>query len=105
MLDKLLAENRLLVGQGHDNPLLFKDALTAHDVNWIRGVPTETTFTCTAKTRYRQPDQQATVTVLADGHLHAHFDLPVRAITPGQSIVLYDKEVCLGGGVISALVD
>jgi len=105
VLDKLLAENRLLVGQGHDNPLLFKDALTAHDVNWIRGVPAETTFRCTAKTRYRQPDQQATVTVLTDGQLRARFDSPVRAITPGQSIVLYDNEVCLGGGVISELVN
>ena len=105
VIDKRLDENRLLVGQGHNNPLLFKDALTAHDVNWIRGAPPSDTFACTAKTRYRQPDQQTTITVQADGHLHAKFDAPVRAITPGQSIVLYDGEVCLGGGVISELVD
>jgi len=103
VLEKLLDENRLLVGQGHDNPLLFKNALTAHEVNWIQGEPPANTFSCAAKTRYRQADQETTVTVRADGQIHAHFSAPVRAITPGQSIVLYDGEVCLGGGVISEL--
>uniref|UniRef100_UPI0005666DF3 aminomethyltransferase beta-barrel domain-containing protein n=1 Tax=Paenibacillus zanthoxyli TaxID=369399 RepID=UPI0005666DF3 len=55
---------------------------------------------CTAKFRYRQPDQGVTVTKREDGMLHVAFDTPQKAITPGQAVVFYDGEVCLGGGII-----
>jgi len=74
VLAKDVPDNTLIVGQGHDHPMLFRDNLNSHDMHWVA-----------------QPN----------GDIHAQFDEPVRAITPGQSIVLYQKDVCLGGGVIS----
>jgi len=75
--------------------------LKSHDMHWVAGEPPAQRFSCTAKVRYRQQDQALTIEVQPDGHIHAHFDEPVRAITPGQSIVLYQGDACLGGGVIS----
>ncbi len=103
VLDKDLSDNRLVVGQGHNHPTLFRKALQAHDVHWVRGHSPAPTFRCTAKVRYRQQDQAATVTVREDGTLHIDFDEAVRAATPGQSLVLYDQQVCLGGAIISDL--
>ena len=101
VLDKDLSDNRLVVGQGHNHPTLFRTALQAHDVHWVRGHPPAPTFRCTAKVRYRQQDQAAAVTASANGTLHIDFDEAVRAATPGQSLVLYDQQVCLGGAIIS----
>ncbi len=101
VLAKDVPGNTLIVGQGHDHPMLFRDNLTSHDVHWVAGEPPALTFRCTAKVRYRQQDQAAHVQVQANGHIQAIFDEPLRAITPGQSIVLYQDDVCLGGGVIS----
>lgn len=101
VLAKDVPGNTLIVGQGHDHPMLFRSNLTSHDMHWVAGQPPAQTFRCTAKVRYRQQDQLVSVTVQPDGHIQALFDEPVRAITPGQSIVLYDDNVCLGGGVIS----
>jgi len=69
--------------------------------HWIDGSPPATTFSCTVKTRYRQPDQACVVTVLQDGGCRVQTDQAQRAVTPGQSAVFYDGEVCLGGGVIA----
>jgi len=101
VLAKDVPGNTLIVGQGHDHPMLFRDRLGAHDMHWVAGTPPAPTFHCTAKVRYRQQDQAVHVSVQPNGHIHALFDEPVRAITPGQSIVLYQEDVCLGGGVIS----
>lgn len=101
VLAKDVPDNTLIVGQGHDHPMLFRDHLGSHDMHWVAGSPPAASFRCTAKVRYRQQDQPVQVRVGSDGHIHADFDEPVRAITPGQSIVLYDNDVCLGGGVIS----
>ncbi len=101
VLAKDVPGNTLIVGQGHDHPMLFRDNLTSHDVHWVAGVPPSASFRCTAKIRYRQHDQAAQVHVQENGQIKALFDEPVRAITPGQSIVLYQNDVCLGGGVIS----
>lgn len=99
--DKNLQRNVLVVVQGSQHPLLYHDTLTAAQLNWINGAPTMTEFRCTAKTRYRQPDQTCTV-VARNGTCRVEFDEPQRAITAGQSVVFYDVETCLGGGVIKS---
>ncbi len=101
VLAKDVPDNTLIVGQGHDHPMLFRNTLWSHDMHWVAGQPPSHEFRCTAKVRYRQQDQAVRITVCENGHIHALFDEPVRAITPGQSIVLYMDKVCLGGGVIS----
>jgi len=99
-LQKDLTNNRLIVGQGAQHPLLFTDQLRAEGLNWINGHPTST-FSCMAKARYRQPDQKCLVTPTATG-CEVQFDEPQRAITPGQSVVFYQGDHCLGGGTIEA---
>lgn len=98
VLHKDLANNRLIVGQGHDHPYLQSTELTACKLDWVINPP-QNGAKLTAKTRYRQPDQACQVFVEND-QLRVVFDQPQRAVTLGQSVVLYDGEVCLGGGVI-----
>ncbi|QKS73200.1 tRNA 2-thiouridine(34) synthase MnmA [Paenalkalicoccus suaedae] len=104
VVGKDLDRNVLLVGQGFHHPALYADALVATGVNWIQGVAPLGTFTCTAKFRYRQEDHAVTVTPHEDGTVNVAFDEPERAITPGQYVVFYDGEVCLGGGTIDKVV-
>ena len=99
-MGKNLEENILIVAQGHDHPLLFKSELSADQLNWIAESPQQLPFRCMAKTRYRQPDQACTITQLDGDECHVIFDEPQRAITPGQSVVFYLADECLGGGVI-----
>jgi tRNA-specific 2-thiouridylase len=70
--------------------------------NWIPALPKKTEFECTAKFRYRQPDQKVNVCIRPDGHVHIDFAEPQRAVTEGQYAVLYDGINCLGGGVIES---
>jgi len=98
---KDLKRNVLYVVQGHGHPALYSVGLTAEDVHWISPRRPEGPFRCTAKFRYRQPDQEVTVTPRPDGRWDVAFDEPQRAITPGQAVVFYDGEVCLGGGTIA----
>jgi tRNA-specific 2-thiouridylase len=102
--DKDLANNILYVVQGDSDQWLYSTALYATDVNWINGSKPTGTFTCTAKFRYRQPDQAVQVTLDDTGHAEVIFAQAQKAVTPGQSVVLYDKEVCLGGGIIDRIV-
>ncbi|TSA22892.1 MAG: tRNA 2-thiouridine(34) synthase MnmA [Betaproteobacteria bacterium] len=96
---KVMAENALIVVQGHEHPLLLNRTLTASALNWIGAAP-EVGRHYTAKTRYRQVDAPCQVTHCDDNTVALYFDAPQWAVTPGQSVVLYDGEVCLGGGVI-----
>ena len=97
---KQLETNQLLVVQGKNHPLLFEPGLKASQMHWINGEALAAGSRCMAKTRYRQPDQACTLIDVKDDSITVHFDTPQRAITPGQSIVLYDGDICLGGGVI-----
>jgi len=103
VVGKDLERNVLIVAQGAHHPLLYATGLEATQIHWISGAAPADTFRCTAKTRYRQPDQDCTVTQRDNGDLGelvVTFDQPQRAITPGQSLVLYDGDICLGGAVI-----
>ena len=100
-LDKDLDRNVLIVGQGSEHPLLFTDHLAASGINWINGQPSAAEpLHCMAKTRYRQPDQGCSVQVDTQGSCVVSFNEPQRAVTPGQSVVFYQGDCCLGGGVI-----
>ncbi len=100
--DKDLERNILYVVQGDAHPSMYSTGLIASGVNWIDGsTPAPgTTLQCAAKFRYRQPDQGVTLTWQEDGNVHVQFDVQQKAITPGQAVVFYDGEVCLGGGTI-----
>ena len=88
------------VVRGHDHPLLLKTSLHAEDASWVSGQPPRTPSRHGAKTRYRQLDAECTLSA-ANGKIEVEFPAPQWAVTPGQSVVLYDGEVCLGGGVIT----
>jgi len=96
---KNLEKNILYVCQGFDNEALYSDALVTINVNFINP-PEQDRFSCTAKVRYRQPDREVEVERLQDDVWKVHFKQPERAVTPGQAVVFYDGEVCLGGGII-----
>ncbi len=99
---KDLDHNRLIAVQGHQHPWLYTQELSAIQVNWITHPPREKCFKAWAKTRYRQADQACEIHVHST-HLIAHFDKPQFAVTPGQSLVLYDfqdPDICLGSGII-----
>lgn len=91
------ASNRVVLS---GNESLFSRELTANDFNWIAYDVPPRELCATARVRYHQREQAATVTVLGDGRVHLVFDEPQRAITPGQAVVLYDGDTVLGGGTI-----
>ncbi|MGH8690252.1 MAG: tRNA 2-thiouridine(34) synthase MnmA [Burkholderiales bacterium] len=99
--DKKRDANELVVVQGHDHPLLMKKSLRAEDTAWIAGEAPAAPSAHTAKTRYRQADAPCTLSKVLQSEIRVDFSSPQWAVTPGQSVVLYDGEVCLGGGVIS----
>lgn len=92
--------NVLYVVQGHDHPALLRDRLTAGQLSWVSGKPPHTHWVYAAKTRYRMPDAACDIESLADERCEIAFATPQWAVTPGQSAVLYESQVCLGGGVI-----
>ncbi|HEU4671130.1 MAG TPA: tRNA 2-thiouridine(34) synthase MnmA [Dyella sp.] len=101
VVGKDVAANVLYVAQGGGNHWLQSSRLLAETPSWVAGEAPAGTFRCTAKTRYRQTDQPCQVRP-RDGRLEVFFDAPQRAVTPGQSVVFYDGEACLGGAVIAA---
>ncbi|WP_313803154.1 tRNA 2-thiouridine(34) synthase MnmA [Cytobacillus sp.] len=99
-IGKDLKKNVLYVGQGFHNEKLYSHAITAVNVSWVSNDEKPKTFECTAKFRYRQPDNKVTVELLDDNKVRVVFDEPIRAITPGQAVVFYNGDECLGGGTI-----
>ena len=98
---KDLAENRLIVAQGHDHPLLFHPALDADQVHWILVPPgPDTPLTCTARIRHRHPLAPCILTPTGDDRCHLVFERPQWGIAAGQSVVFYRGDECLGGGII-----
>lgn len=106
VIGKDLKENRLLVAQGEDHPMLYSTRCVGTDVTWVSGAPLAEgeTLRCTCKYRYRQQDQPVEAT-LREGKLYLHALVPQRAVTLGQSAVLYDGERCLGGAIIERVED
>jgi tRNA-specific 2-thiouridylase len=99
---KDMQRNSLLVVQGHDHPRLLSPVLETADMHWVSDRTPDLPMRCMAKTRYRQADQACRVTRTGPDSCQAEFDVPQRAVTPGQYAVFYDGEECLGGGVITA---
>lgn len=106
VIGKDLERNQLLVAQGEDHPMLYSTQAVGGDVTWVGDAPLREgeTLRCTCKYRYRQGDQPVEVT-LRDGKLFLRSRVPQRAVTPGQSAVLYDGERCLGGAIIEAVLN
>ena len=100
VVGKDVAKNELIAAQGHDHPLLMSSTLTADNLSWIDSPAPSAGLKCQAKTRYRQSDQHCTITEIDEQHFKLVFDKPQRAITAGQSVVLYSSGRCLGGGII-----
>ena len=100
MAQKDPASNSLIVVQGHDHPLLMKRSLSAQDASWVAGHAPAAGSAHSAKTRYRQADSACVVTRSEDDGIAVEFAQPQWAVTPGQSVVFYDGDECLGGGII-----
>ncbi|GLO66672.1 MULTISPECIES: tRNA 2-thiouridine(34) synthase MnmA [Oceanobacillus] len=104
VVGKNLSDNILYVGQGYENDYLYSNALIATDINWIQPDKISDSFTCTAKFRYRQQDSEVNVTIKSDNQVYVAYKEDQRAITPGQAVVFYDGDVCLGGGTIDTII-
>jgi tRNA-specific 2-thiouridylase len=102
VVGKEIEQNVLLVAQGSDHPLLYSRTLEASQLHWTQDEPPAVPLRCHAKTRYRQADHPCTIVSMEDGHCQVEFDEPQWAVTPGQSVVFYDGDICLGGGIIEA---
>lgn len=101
VLSKDLQRNVVFVERGHHHPALYSDGLIANEISWInKNFTLMTPFKCRAKIRYRQEDQDCTITQVEGGCLWVEFERPQRAITPRQSIVFYQDDICLGGAMI-----
>ncbi|MBF0842436.1 tRNA 2-thiouridine(34) synthase MnmA [Staphylococcus lentus] len=100
VVGKNLKDNVLYVEQGFHHEALYSDYLIASDISFINELDFSTPIQCSAKFRYRQKDTNVTVEKISDNQIKVIFEEPVRAITPGQAVVLYDGEVCLGGATI-----
>jgi tRNA-specific 2-thiouridylase len=92
--------NELIVVQGHEHPALYRDRLTATNLNWLSGGPPHTHWVYAAKTRYRQKDAPCSISGVDAQRCEIEFAEPQWAVTPGQSVVVYESRVCLGGGII-----
>ena len=103
VIGKDLERNILFVGQGFNHEKLYSEAIIATDINWTTSTPSVQEFECTAKFRYRQPDNKVSVQILDDQKVKVIFDQPIRAVTPGQAVVFYNGEECLGGGTIDTV--
>jgi tRNA-uridine 2-sulfurtransferase len=97
---KEIDRNVVVIEQGEDHPSLYKSELIATELCWVAGVPPSFPYAGFAKVRYRQPEQPCLIEKIDEGRAHVRFLKPQRAITPRQSIVFYQGDICLGGGII-----
>ena len=114
VVEKDLLRNVLIVGQGHNHPRLFSKGLIANQLHWVDRQELSKPLKCTVKTRYRQEDVACTVYLINDSNLEKSnddspqyqidFDEPQSSVTPGQSVVFYQDDICLGGGIINTLI-
>jgi tRNA-specific 2-thiouridylase len=103
VLHKDLDNNVLYVGQGHEHPWMLATELEASQLAWVSGVAPAAGSSLTAKVRYRQQDQDVSIEHIDGDSMLLKFHQAQRAVTPGQSVVLYDGDVCLGGGIIETM--
>ncbi|GHG07455.1 tRNA 2-thiouridine(34) synthase MnmA [Thalassotalea marina] len=109
VVDKDLTRNVLIVGQGHNHPRLFSRGLVGNQLHLVSRIEPTSEIKCTVKTRYRQADVACTLTPIIEndaftGEYTVMFDEPQSSVTPGQSVVFYQDDVCLGGGIINTLI-
>jgi tRNA-specific 2-thiouridylase len=100
VVEKVMAGNQLVVAQGVDNPKLYHSHCRVTDLHWISPAPVTVELECSAKIRYRQQDVTCRLSAFVDDRAIVEFVEPQRAITPGQALVIYAGEHCLGGGTI-----
>ena len=105
VVDKQLRHNRLIVAQGEHHARLYHRACRITGLHWISQTIDRTPFECSAKIRYRQQDSACRLSQIDGDSAIVEFAEPQRAITPGQALVLYAGEQCLGGGIIEAAFD
>ncbi len=101
--EKDLERNVLIAVQGHEHPLLMSQSLIAKQLDWVAREAPGNGFSCTVKTRYRQADVPCTAKRLNDDEWLVEFEQKQRAVTPGQSVVFYQDDICLGGGIIETI--
>jgi tRNA-specific 2-thiouridylase len=100
VVEKDIERNVLIVGQGANHPRLYSTGLLANQLHWVDRKGPQQPIKCSVKTRYRQQDIPCQITPNIDGSVLVEFDEPQKAVTPGQSAVFYQNEICLGGGII-----
>ncbi len=103
--DKDVHDNILYAVQGHDHPALMKRIVLAEQLHWVAGDSPPLPGHYKAKTRYRHDEQDCIITLIGPNYTRIEFESPQWAVTPGQSIVFYDGDICIGGGVIQAALD
>jgi tRNA-specific 2-thiouridylase len=103
VLHKDMHDNILFVGQGHEHPWMLSNRLEARQLAWVSGTAPDAGCSLTAKVRYRQQDQDVSIEYIDADLMRLKFQRAQRAVTPGQSVVLYDGDVCLGGGIIETM--
>lgn len=104
VIQKDVEKNELMVAQGQDHPMLYASGLMAKDATWLSGKAPDFPLTCYVKTRYRQEDVPALISESSEGEMLVMFCDKQRAITPGQSVVFYLKNICLGGATITSSI-
>ncbi|CDZ79262.1 tRNA-specific 2-thiouridylase MnmA [Legionella massiliensis] len=104
VVDKDIENNVLVVAQGNQHPMLYSQGLICGPIHWLVDNHDNLPLTCFAKTRYRQPEQACVVSPESNGQHYVMFSNLQRAVTPGQYIVFYDKNLCLGGATIEQII-